>query len=118
MDLRKRNDIPAFRKDALPAEKEDERYVELKNLEKKIRRPVEIVSFLLGILGILLFGAGLSICLEALKASFTLGVVFGILGLFILLVTYPFGKNWLERRKKRYAKKVLALTDSLLNIQE
>ena len=118
MDARERNYVESVRKAYSPEGKEDDRYVELRKLEKKIKRPIEILGFFLGIVGVLLFGFGLCICLGAVEIDIAIGIVLGLVGLAVVIVNYPLGRHLLERRKKRYAKEVLDLTDSLLNIKE
>lgn len=100
------------------AGKKDERIEELKNLERLVEIPPRLIGFLVLLAGIAFFAIGLCYSLGVFGSNFVLGVVFGVLGILFVLLTYPLTRWLLERRKKRYAERILALTDAILEKDE
>jgi hypothetical protein len=57
--------------------------------------------------------------MKQIFASFALvmpvGIVVGLIGILLVSVNYPLYKKILNKRKKKYADKIFALSDQLLN---
>lgn len=92
---------------------------ELKKLDKRVNRPAKIFAYLFGCLSCLVLGTGMSLAMQVIGASLsfgmTLGIAIGLLGILLVSVNYSIYKIILNARKKRYAEKIIQLSDSLLN---
>jgi len=94
---------------------------ELKNLDAKAKKPANIFAYTFGTISALVMGSGMSLVMTELGSILGLsnamvpGIVIGLVGLAMALLTYPIYKGILNRRKKKYAEKILSLSDQLLN---
>lgn len=92
----------------------------LRALDSRVRRPADITAFTTGIVGSLMLGSGMSLVMtdiaETLKITspMPVGIAVGIVGLAIVCVNYPIYKRFLASRRRKYAKDVLALSDSIM----
>ena len=83
----------------------------LRRLDAEAERPGMVVSLTLGILGVLIFGAGLCFCL--VWERYLTGIPTGVLGLLLLSLAYPSYKRITQKQRKKLAPQVLALTEQL-----
>ena len=118
MDGKQRNYVETIRKEYQTDVRDEDKFLTLKRMERKVRMPVQLLGIAIGILGILLLGLGLSFVLGSLGDHLLLGTVLGCLGLVALLVNYPLTRFLLERRKRRYGKEILSLTEELLGSKD
>lgn len=92
---------------------------ELKMLNQKVKRPAEIFAYIFGGIGALLMGSGMSFIMTDIVSSWSLampiGVALGVVGLTMVSVNYFIFNKILAKRKRKYAKQVISLTDELLN---
>ncbi len=97
------------------AEKEITKFDELKELDKRVKRPAEIFAYLFGSVSSLVLGTGMCLAMKIIGNSMALGIGIGLVGIALTCATYPLYKKILNDRKKRYAKQIFELSDSLLN---
>ena len=96
-------------------EKEITKLDELKELDKKVKRPAQIFAYVYGSLSSLVLGAGMCLAMKVIGNSMALGIGIGLVGIALTLTTHPIFKGILKRRKNKYAPKIFELSDSLLN---
>ena len=101
------------------AEKEMTKFDELKQLDRRVKRPAEIFAYVFGSLSSLVLGTGMCLAMKVIGASLSfampLGIGVGILGIALVSVNYPIYKSILKNRKKKYASRIMELSNSLLN---
>ncbi|MBQ2877163.1 MAG: dihydropteridine reductase [Clostridia bacterium] len=96
---------------------------ELRELDKRVKRPALIFSYIFGSLGAIIMGMGMSLIMTdigaiiGLGSGLALGVIIGVLGLAIVSVNYPMHKAMLESRKRKYGAQILALSSKIMNDQ-
>ena len=92
---------------------------ELKSLDRKVKRPATVFAYVFGSVSSLVLGLGMCLAMKVIFASnpFTmpLGIIIGVIGLILCGVNYPIYKKSLEKRKKKYADKVIKLSNEILN---
>lgn len=88
---------------------------ELRKLDKSTSRPGKILTVFMLVVGILLFGTGMSLVTVFSETLFALGVVVGVIGIAIVGLTFPIRNTVNNKQKKKNAPKILALTERLLN---
>ena len=100
-------------------EKEVTEFDQLKELDKKVKRPAVIFAYLLGIIASLVLGTGMSLAMQVIGTTLSfampLGIGVGLLGILLVSINYPIYKKILNRRKKKYSSQIIQLSDSILN---
>lgn len=103
------------------SEKKMSKLDELKALDKKVKMPAIIFAYVFGILGTLILGTGmcLAMCVfgDAISTvvSMSVGIAVGVVGIVMVLITYPIFKTLLARRKAKYSQQIITKSDELLN---
>jgi hypothetical protein len=101
------------------AEKEITKFDQLKELDRKVKRPAEVFAYVFGSISSLVLGTGMSLAMKVIGATLSfampLGIGVGLLGILLVSINYPIYKRILKRRKNKYEKQIFELSDSLLN---
>jgi hypothetical protein len=103
--------------------KESTKVEELKALDSKVRKPANIFSYVFGSVSAIVMGAGMSLVMTDVGAKIGIanalvpGIIIGVIGLALAIVNYPVHKALMKSRRKKYADKIIALTDSIINEQ-
>lgn len=92
---------------------EDNKLEQLRKLDSMVKAPGKIVSGVLGVVGALTMGAGMSLIMVWRYMEY--GLLLGIPGLTIMLATYPIYRMITENRKKRYADQIMKLSNEITN---
>lgn len=80
----------------------DDTFANIKTLEKKKKETPNIVSMILGIIGSLILGGGMSMCLVLGGAiPMVCGVIVGIIGIGVCAVNYPIYKKLLAKKSTK-----------------
>ena len=100
-------------------EKEVTKFDQLKELDRKVKRPAQVFAYLFGSCSSLVLGTGMSLAMKiigtTLSFAMPLGIGVGLLGIALMSVNYPIFKAILKSRKNKYSKQIFELSDSLLN---
>lgn len=95
--------------------KEENKLETLKRLDYKVQTAGMVQALIMGIFGILIFGVGMCMCLEAISGGIALGLIFGVLGTAIMLLAYPIYRHIFNKTKKELTPGILELTNEILN---
>lgn len=104
-------------------EKEHTRLDALKELDSKVKKPATVFAYLLGSIGAIVMGCGMSLVMTDIGAMLGLantmlyGILIGIAGLFTVIINYPLYKGILGARRKKYADQIIALSDEIMKGQ-
>jgi len=102
-------------------EKEVTELDELRRLDAKVRRPVNIFSYVFGSISAIIMGAGMSLVMTELGTTLGMesamipGIILGVIGMILALINYPMHKKLMSSRKNRYSKEIFALSDKIMN---
>lgn len=100
-------------------EKQITEFDELKALDKKVKRPAKVFAYVYGSLSALVFGTGMCFAMKVIGAGLSfampLGIAVGIVGIGLMASAYPIYKAIIKSRKKKYADRIIQLSDSLTN---
>lgn len=94
---------------------------ELKDLDKKVSRPANIFAYVFGSLGAIVMGTGMSLVMTDIGSTVGIdkpmfsGVIIGVIGLIMAVVNYPVYKGIMNSRRKKFAAKIISLSDKILN---
>lgn len=92
---------------------------ELVNLDKKVKLWPSILAYVLGTIGALIMGFGMSLTMTnigstlGIKNTMLIGTILGIIGIVICVINYPINNKYLEVRKAKFSTEILRLTDKL-----
>ncbi len=95
------------------AEKEMTDLEVLRKMDASVKTPPLVLALFLGIAGLLIFGTGLTMVLEWDIAAG--GIFTSVAGALIMGSAYPAHCLVFRRRKKKYADKIIELSDKLLH---
>lgn len=86
----------------------------VKMLDKSVYDIAAAISIATGIIGTLIFGAGLSMILLTPDEHFISGVILGVFGILVMIAAYPVNQFAIIRRRKKIAPLIIKLTDQIL----
>lgn len=102
-------------------ERENTQLDALKALDKKVKKPANVFAVVFGIISAVVMGSGMSLVMTdigsiiGIESPMFPGIIIGVLGLVMTLLTYPMYKKILNSRKKKYASEIIKLSDSIMN---
>ena len=111
-------EVEQIRQKYLP--KEENKMDRLRKLHHSATDKAQAVSIAIGIIGTLILGTGMSLCMTeigALLGSFAMviGIVTGLAGIALVALAYPVYNRVLKRERERIAPEILRLTEELMN---
>ena len=102
-------------------EKEHSALDELKALDSKVKRPANVFAYIFGSLSSIIMGAGMSLVMTDIGSTIGIadpmapGIVIGVVGMLMAIINYPIYKMFLGSRRKKYADKIIALSEKIVN---
>lgn len=108
-----RKEIDSIRRQYCPSEQKESKLERLRRLDALVKNSAVIWSLVLGILGLLTFGLGLTMILE--WNIWLWGIVVMLIGSVPIALAYPVYLKILNKNKKRYGQEILTLSEELLN---
>lgn len=113
----RQKEVEEIRKAYLP--KEEDKMEQLRRLHAIPTQKAQAASLAVGIIGALIFGTGMSLCLTDLGAdlgnlAMVLGVLAGIVGMGMAAMAYPLYNRTLKTEREKIAPDILRLADELI----
>lgn len=110
-------EVEAIRKKYLP--KEEDKMDRLRKLHAVPTKKAQAASLSIGIIGALIMGTGMSLCMTELSGflggtAMFIGIPVGIVGMILVALAYPVYNRVLKKERSRIAPEILQLTDELL----
>ena len=110
-------EVEEIRKAYLP--KEEDKMEQLRKLHAIPTKKARAVSIAIGVIGALILGTGMSLCMTALgsalgRFAMVIGIPVGIAGIVLVSLAYPLFKHTLAKEREKIAPEILRLTDELL----
>ena len=102
-------------------ERENTQLDALKAWDKKVKKPANVFAVVFGIISAVVMGSGMSLVMTdigsiiGIESPMFPGIIIGVVGLVMALLTYPMYKKILNSRKKKYASEIIKLSDSIMN---
>ena len=100
--------------------KEEDGICKLRKMDARVSQKATVVSLVLGILGALVMGTGMSLVMTDIGHKIGMGdamipgIVIGVVGMLMAIVNYPIYKKLLGSRKQKYAKEIIELSERIL----
>ena len=101
-------------------EKQHRALDELKALDKKVKRPANVFAYIFGSISAIIMGAGMSLVMTDISETVGIqnpmlyGIIIGVVGMILAIVNYPIYKGILGSRRKKYADKIIALSEKIM----
>lgn len=111
-------EVESIRKKYIP--QEEDKMERLRALHRSAGRKAKTWSVVLGTVGALIMGTGMSLAMTELgtlmgsNLAMLLGIVVGIFGMVLVALAYPLYNYVLKKERQRIAPEILRLTDELL----
>ena len=114
---RRQQEVEEIRKAYLP--KEEDKMEQLRKLHAVPTQKAQVVSLAVGIIGGLILGTGMSLCMTELGTALGmfamfLGCLIGLIGLVMVALAYPIYNRILRKERERIAPEILRLADELM----
>ncbi len=102
-------------------EKEQTKLDELKKQDAKVKSPANVFAYIFGSLSAIVMGSGMSLVMTdiadmiGLSNPMVYGIIIGIIGMLMAIINYPIYKSILGSRRKKYADKIIELSDKIMH---
>lgn len=94
--------------------KEENKMEQLQRLDASATQKATMYAIIVGVIGALILGAGMSCCLVWTNSLLIPGIVIGVIGMAVLAVAWPLYNRTLKKERERIAPEILRLTDELM----
>ena len=108
--------IDSIRRQYAPQEHVESKIERLRRLDALVKNTAIIWSLVLGVVGTLVLGLGLTMILE--WSIWLWGIVLMVIGSVPMAIAYPVYKLALNKGKAKYGDEILRLSEELLNENE
>ena len=108
-----RKEIEFIKKQYTQKSKQELKLERLKRLDSKVKNTPTYLSLTIGIIGILIFGLGLTMVLE--WSTLIGGIIVMIVGAVPTALSYPLYKILLRKLKDKYSQEIIKLSNELLS---
>ena len=98
---------------------EEDKMERLRKLHYSATQKAQAASIAIGVIGVLILGTGMSLCMTELGAAMghlvmVIGILADVLGLIMVALAYPLFNYVLKKERKRIAPEILWLSEELL----
>lgn len=109
---REQAEVKRIRSKYMP--REEDKMAQLKKLDASVTGKATTVSLIVGVIGALILGTGMSCCMVWADKLLIPGIVIGLVGMGICGLAYPLYERTLKKERARVAPEILRLTDELM----
>ena len=115
---RRQQEVEEIRKAYLP--KEEDKMEQLRRLDASVYSKATTVSLVVGIIGALVMGLGMSLAMTDIGAALgtvlamAIGIGIGVVGIVLASLAYPLYNRTLKKEREKIAPEILRLTDELM----
>ena len=93
--------------------KETDKMEQLRRLDESVTQKGTVISLVVGIIGALILGTGMSMCMVWTEL-FVLGIIVGIVGIVMVSAAYPLYSYVTKKEREKIAPEIIRLTDELM----
>ena len=107
-------EIKKIREKYSAPEKTEDKMEQLRRLDKSVTKPGTVISLIAGIIGTLVMGTGMSMCMAGGDDLFIPGIIIGVAGIIGIIIAYPLYSAVTKKQKQKLAPEIIRLTDELM----
>ena len=117
---KEQEEIKAIRKKYVTPEETEDKMAQLRRLDAGVYSKATTVSLIVGVIGALIMGIGMSLILTDIGAmlgtalSMIIGISLGIVGIILVCLAYPIYNHTLTKEREKIAPDIIRLTDELM----
>lgn len=93
---------------------EEDKMQQLRRLDQSVTQKSTMYSIIIGVIGALILGIGMSCCMVWQETAFIPGIIIGIVGIVLVSCAYPVYNHITKKERERIAPEILRLTDELM----
>ena len=108
---KQQDEIEAIKKKYMP--KQEDKMEQLRRLDKSAEIPGTVVGLIVGMIGTLTMGTGMSFTMVWTDTLFIVGIIVGLLGIVLIAAAYPAYKIITKKQREKIAPMILALSEEL-----
>ena len=108
---KEQEEIKKIREKYVP--KEADKMEQLRRLDEGVTQKGTAISLVVGIIGALILGTGMSMCMVWTEL-FVLGIIVGIVGIVMVSAAYPLYSYVTKKEREKIAPEIIRLTDELM----
>lgn len=108
---KRQEEIESIRKKYLPPE--EDKMEQLRKLDASVTLHATMWSIVVGVIGALLLGVGMSCSMVWAGDLFIPGIIIGMVGLVIMGAAYPLYVKMVKKQREKIAPQILALAEEL-----
>lgn len=116
------DEIRRIREKYTPRTEKEDKMERLRRLDASVSKKAQAVSLVIGVIGALILGCGMSLAMTELYAALgmsagvamAVGIPIGIVGIILVALAYPAYTLVTRRERERIAPEVLRLTEELM----
>ncbi len=115
-------ELKKIREKYTPPTAEEDKMEHLRRLDASVTQTATVVSLIIGTVGALILGFGMSLCMTdlaeslgiAAESSMLIGIVIGIIGGILASAAYPIYNAIVKHKRAKIASEIIRLTDELM----
>lgn len=107
-------EIKKIREKYAPPKAEEDKIDQLRRLDKSATKPGTIAALIVGIIGALVMGTGMSMCMVWGEDLFFPGIIIGIVGIVGIIIAYPLYNAITKKRREKLAPEIIRLSNELM----
>lgn len=119
---KEQEEIKNIRKKYAPSEEPVDKLTQLRHLDKRVSDKATVKSLVLGIMGMLLLGIGMSLAMSEFSEilglhknmAYLIGIPSGMAGIAMICLAYPAYNRVLKKEREKIAPEIIRLTDELM----
>lgn len=119
---KEQEEIKAIRKKYAAPDENEDKMAQLRRLDASVTQKATTVSLVLGIIGALILGTGMSLAMTDIGTmiglsewvAILIGIVIGIVGVVLVCVAYPIYNCIVKKEQEKIAPEIIRLTDELI----
>lgn len=93
----------------------------LKEMDRRVKLPANLFAYIFGTVSAIIMGSGMSLVMTdiaetvGIKDPMLYGIIIGVVGMVMAIANYPIYKCILASRRKKYADRIIALSDEIMD---
>lgn len=119
---KEQDEIKKIREKYIRPEIKEDKMEELRRLDKKATEKATVTALVVGVIGALILGSGMSMIMTDINLFIGLGnnealitgIIVGVVGIILVSLAYPLYNKILKKEQERIAPKIIELTDELM----
>ena len=109
---KEQNEIKKIRDKYAPAA--EDKMEQLRRLDASVTKKGMLWSIIIGAIGTIVMGGGMSMCMVGPEEYFIPGILLGIVGMIPVIFAYPLYSHITKKEREKIAPEIIRLTDELM----